>query len=356
MIIQVEPAVSYTHLITDVLSCGLSVLFVMGFVLMGTAAVFAHKRWQKNGTRVEGEIVGYIEKKERGEQTYYFPVYRYTDATGTQHEKTSLLGFGSILQNKIGQKIPLIIHPDNPDDIQEANNKIALYVGYILIGSGVLGIFRMPLVGADGMLTLFMLAPAAFYISRRVRAYAAGERHFLETYIRSALKKSTSTAPLANEKSRTLDIPTAMETERKSSALSGMIAILLSAILFYAGYFFYTDVRHLTENGLHTEATVTSLESSSNSKRSSSLHPVLTFQDMNGKTFTFHSGYGGNLFDYKVGDKTQILYLAENPQGSAEIDLGPLNWIIPIALWIFAILCLSGGLSNLSKLTRPKTL
>ena len=46
---------------------------------------------------------------------------------------------------------------------------------------------------------------------------------------------------------------------------------------------------------------------------------------------------GGNSSDtYKV----QVLYLTENPQKNAIIDRGKWNWIVPIALMGFGVLCL----------------
>lgn len=344
-------------------SQALSVAVATALVLFGAASLYAHKRWQENGFRTQGEIIGMREKRERGEQTFFYPVYRYKDASGATREKVSAVGWSATQPEKIGQIVSLIVHPDDPADVREADSTVGKIAGLVLIGCAAVPVANMLMSGNLNFLTLVMILMAAVYARARIHAYAAGERHVMQKIMKPLKNLDPdfydTDAQQKNVRAQILDKQALEEIDARKQPVIILVCFALSAALFAGGYYFGEKTQKLVEQGIRTEATVVAFETSSKgtgSDKTTSKHPVLSFTDDRGREIVFRSNYGGNVLNYTIGEKAKIFYLPENPDETAELDLGIYNWALPGGLWLFAAFCLMGGISNLRRYMKPKVL
>lgn len=344
-------------------SQALSVVVATTLVLLGAAALYGHKRWKENGFRTDGEIIGMREKRERGEQTFFYPVYRYKDAAGMTREKVSAVGFSTTQTEKVGQTVPLIVDPDDPADVREADSTVGKIAGWVLIGCAAVPVIKTFLSSEFNVSMLVMILIAAVYARARINAYAAGERHVMQkmmTRIKNTDPDFSGTdAQKPSISQQILDKPALEKIDARVQPSIILICFGLAAALFAGGYYMSIETQKLINHGIRTEATVVGFETSRRGTgvdKKSSRHPVLSFTDRKGHEVVFKSGYGGNILNYIVGDKAEIFYLPENPKESAELNLGIYNWAIPGGFWLFGTFCLLGGISNLRRYMKPKVL
>lgn len=89
----------------------------------------------------------------------------------------------------------------------------------------------------------------------------------------------------------------------------GLCLLLVASLLYQNTHAFLTSARL-------TEGTVIDLVESS-TKDSTVYQPIISFQDQNGDAFEFKSTSGSNPPGYLPGDKVEVLYEADNPEGAS---------------------------------------
>ena len=73
---------------------------------------------------------------------------------------------------------------------------------------------------------------------------------------------------------------------------------------------------------------------------------IVDFKDGKGTTLQFKDSQSADYRAYNVGEEVPVLYLERDPRGTATIDHGFLNWILPGALGLFGVLlAVFGGMA-----------
>jgi hypothetical protein len=94
---------------------------------------------------------------------------------------------------------------------------------------------------------------------------------------------------------------------------------------------------------VHARGTVVSLQLESDSD-SSTYHPVVRFSTTDDSSVEFKDRVGTDPPAYHPGDTVAVLYDPELPQGTAIIDRGWWNWLLPGAVCLFGLLVGAAGL------------
>ncbi len=114
----------------------------------------------------------------------------------------------------------------------------------------------------------------------------------------------------------------------KSSPLIGLFAIVLLAY----GIWQSARLAHLEMNGMRSEGRIVRFEEkwSATASGHSSYDPIVKFRTHDNRDVEFEDTIGKYLPMYLHGSNVTVLYAADDPRGSAMIDLGLfLNWSIP---------------------------
>ena len=67
-------------------------------------------------------------------------------------------------------------------------------------------------------------------------------------------------------------------------------------------------------------------------------HFIVDFKDGKGTVFQFRDSQSSSYRAYNEGEEVPVLYLERDPRGTATIDHGLLNWLLPGALGFFGLL------------------
>ena len=139
-------------LVTSVFSEIFAIYFLIGFAIFAAGLLililFALSR--SLGYRTTGRVIGAVElkrikRKERDgkviekHKTMLYPVFQYTTKSGVEREMRSSDGGTSTLSYTTGQAVNLIVREDaDYDDVYDADQKSALFVGLGIAGFGLL--------------------------------------------------------------------------------------------------------------------------------------------------------------------------------------------------------------------------
>lgn len=127
-----------------------------------------------------------------------------------------------------------------------------------------------------------------------------------------------------------------------SDLLTGVALFILGIALSAGGVYFLKEKMEFFNHSTSAEGVVVDIESTTG--RKTTYYPVISFQAMDGNTYTFSPETGtSSAFDFNKGDKLKIKYKKENPQ-MAKIDNFKERWGLPLALLVAGIvILLSGG-------------
>ncbi len=113
---------------------------------------------------------------------------------------------------------------------------------------------------------------------------------------------------------------------------------------------------NLVNYGVHAEGEVTQLhklQCSSGSKHNRTHYdcykPVVSFDTQGGRT-TFQAGQSKTEGGYRVGQKIAVVYMAENPQETADLDDDFQIWSGAGFAFIFGFGFLAGGILQLRRM------
>lgn len=127
-----------------------------------------------------------------------------------------------------------------------------------------------------------------------------------------------------------------------SESLTGVVLFILGMALLVGGIYLLKDKVAFFNNSIQTEGTIVDVESSTR-KNNTYYHPVISFQALDGNTYTILSETGTtSAFDYTKGDKLMVRYIEENPQMAKQDSLMGL-WGLPMALLVAGIVILLAG-------------
>lgn len=117
---------------------------------------------------------------------------------------------------------------------------------------------------------------------------------------------------------------------------------ILGIALSIGGVYFLKEKMEVFNHSTSAEGVVVDIESTTG--RKTTYHPVISFQALDGHTYTFTMETGtSSAFDFNKGDKLKIKYKEETPQ-MAKVDSFKERWGLPLALLVAGIvILLSGG-------------
>ena len=129
--------------------------------------------------------------------------------------------------------------------------------------------------------------------------------------------------------------------------------IVGTALLAGGVYFFKLKMDFYTQS-IQAEGTIIDIESS-RSRQTTYYHPLISFQSVDGETYTFSAETGtSGAYDFTKGDKLMVRYLKEKPH-LASVDSFMEMWATPaIMLAISIVLSLVGAFTCYNYFNRIK--
>ena len=116
--------------------------------------------------------------------------------------------------------------------------------------------------------------------------------------------------------------------KKTSELLTGVAFFLLGIALLGGGVYFLKEKLEFFNHSVQAEGVVVDIESTKSSGRTT-YYPVISFQAVDGKTYSFSPDTGTvSSFEYSKGGKLTIKYRQENPQ-MAKIDSFKERWGLP---------------------------
>lgn len=328
------------------------VLALIGsFFLLGISSVLTWDGLHShvNAWRVDGTIVGVREKNG-----VYYSVYSYTLPNGETREATDNSGSNIVKGRETGSHITLLVSRDDPQKARPAKNTLEYVIAalFALPGGFLLwyGLVAYPLTPLTGVILLGFciygayrfkthmiprnerLSPSAWMAARQVERKKEMESHPVRP-----LEELLNTPEKQIER----------EKQQRTARAAAPLLLLFAAGLIYFGYTEYKTVTNLEETGLRATGTVVRLDTHSNSK-GTSYYPIVSFTDKNGYSFTFKSSFGSSPPMYRTGETVTVLYDAETPQSSAQIDHGIWNKLVPAGIGFIGLMLALLGLRLLS--------
>ncbi|MGW8124006.1 DUF3592 domain-containing protein [Roseivirga echinicomitans] len=144
-----------------------------------------------------------------------------------------------------------------------------------------------------------------------------------------------------------------MKTPQKLS--TGFGFFMLGVMLLIGGGYILTERLAFFNQSTLAEGTIIDIESKDR-KSTTYYYPVVSFNALDGKTYTFSSELGSNSsFDYDEGEKIMVRYMEEQPE-KAKISSFWNLWSLPMTL-LFAglVITLAGSTIVYKSFQKNKT-
>jgi hypothetical protein len=310
-------------------------LLALAALLGGIGALLSGNRlyWRIRARSVRGTIAGVRVSGRR-----YYPVYRYQSPAGKRFQATSDVGVGVSPKLVTGRKLRLLFLKKHPDRVAEAGVQILEAVGW-----GCLVVAAVAVGLALGLWpvttpTWVMLSGTTVFVAYRLRRAmpAGGEKPF-NSLTREPPPDDLMDTPV-HPIEEILSGPVRAERQRKQR-IAGLIVtpILVAAgiAVFALGAHLGRTTYMLLSTGERAHGTVLFCELV-RTLHGSSYYPVVQFSTRKGLAVQFRDKMGSNPAAYQEGQAVDVLYFPAGPEGSATIDRGVLNWLVP------GILCVGG--------------
>jgi hypothetical protein len=333
----------------ELLSTAITALNQAGLLLgsgflggLGALLVGNRLYWRLRATSVSGTLVGL---RSSGGKTYFL-VYRYKlAATRAKVEATSDTGTRSVSGMHTGRAARLLVFPEHPDKVTDADSYIAEIIGGILFAACSVVAYIAVTAWPVTPLTWLMLAGIAVHLVDKLRrSVPIAGRSPAGSILSKPPPENIHAAPLRSvEEIRAQQQRERQLTQRKTGRIVTPILVLVGIGVLALGVYLARTVTRLESAGQRTHGTVVGLELES-TVRSSSYYPVVRFATPEGATVQFRDSAGSNPPAYHEGDVVVVLYLRGSPEQSAIIDKGWWNWLPPVALCVFGAILTSVAL------------
>ena len=301
----------------------------------GVGALLSGNRlyWRFRARTVRGTVAGVRVSGRR-----YYPVYRYQSPAGKRFQATSDVGVGVSAKLVTGRKLKLLFLKKHPDRVAEAGIQVLEAVGWgCLVGAAVavgLALGLWPIT----TFTWAMLSGVVVFVAYRLRrAMPARDEKPFTSLTREPPPEDLVGTPV-HPIEEILSGPVRAERQRKQR-ITGLIVtpILVAAgiTVFALGAHLGRTTYLLLSTGERAHGTVLFCELVK-TLHGSSYYPVVQFATRKGLAVQFRDKMGSNPAAYQEGQVVDVLYFPAGPEGSATIDHGVLNWLVP------GILCVGG--------------
>lgn len=146
--------------------------------------------------------------------------------------------------------------------------------------------------------------------------------------------------------------------------ITGFFFVLIGLGCLWGAYYFGMKTQELLAHGLHTQGKVVNVKQELRTEtkhrqgygdiktQRMMYYPVVAFEDSKHHSVQFTQQGGSSSPSYNKGDEVEVIYLESDPSGTAIIDEGMWNWIVPGSLGLLGIIFAIGGVWAI---IRPRT-
>jgi len=320
------------------------IAFTIALFFLGVALVIigSEIRWRLRALRVNGTITGV-----RKTGAMYHTVYHYTLPDGRSYEGTSNSASSSITGRDTGRSVPLMVMPADPEAATPVNEYLWDITGFVclIFGGGIFYIacisFPFNKISIAAIIITLLQA-----IWRLHKIIIPKDQRLPFAQWKMQRRQSALAQPVQTAETLIAmpEVQKQIETDIKSRKRGCIVFLIFGPVLLGLSLYVGAKVYRLTHEGLHATGAVVELQSDwDTGGHSSTYHPIVVFTDANGAEVRFRSDEGTNPPLYHVGEKVNVLYLADTAQKTAIIDKGIWNWSVTVISGFLGLLMLIGA-------------
>lgn len=347
------------------------VFFIVGLILaaVGGFLFWDARRFASTAVRGEGRVIGFAVKESRrksgGGRTTYSPVVSY-EHQGESYELTGRVS-SSHVTREIGDRVKILISPDNPGDARLDGPAAQILGGiFLLVGLGAMVlfffIFDFSLLSMGiAVVVIAVLVTQAIMKLRAKGIHSMADLKAVASKAKSAHRSGEAGIAEQGEARTVVTDVEEFESGRRGGKagpwvmgvflLVGLGALVGGGILAKQRADFLASALTATGEVIDFERRT----STSDGRTTTTYYPVVRYQPPGrAETFTFEHDSGSSSPGYRRGESVTVLYAPDDP-GDAIIDAGLLNWLGPSLMIVLGgVFALVGGLGLRSRTKQRK--
>ncbi len=316
-----------------------------GFLaLIGLFLVINNLHWQMHAARMNAVITGV-----RRDDRIFYPVYRYITPAGETLEAVSDSGSTRLQGKETGRAVVLRAFADDPQNIR-SDLRGNFLIGLVFLLPGLVMLYA----GWDDKLFSPAGAVAAgallLWAALRLRKIFIPRQHRLNKDDWKKTKRAERKARFDKMELTTIEAWLQSPAGRSDAAKAAQarriaIPLMLAAGVLLLALAYNTGQRVLTlqQSGLRAEGQITGFDSRTGDGNTI-YHAIIRFNEPDGGAVHFTDAVGSSHPRHKTGDAVRVLYLKDDPAGSAMIDSGGWrNWIWTALMAATGVLLMIGA-------------
>ena len=292
--------------------------------------------WRLWARRVKGVVIGV-----RAPRKYlYYPVFRYRlTSTGKWLQATADSGALPNPDLVTGRKARLLVFKKFPDRVADADTRVLETVGGLFLALGGTGIgIAMRFWPVTPMTWVIVAVIGVFLLYLLRRTTPRRKEPPFSSVWRTARPANLLESPVQPIEAL-LEGPIRAERRRKQRVTGRIVTPILVlaglGVLALGGYLGRTI--YLLKSSGDSAPGIVQFSELKKTTHGSSYYPVVEFATREGARVQFRDGMGSNPAAYREGEPVTVLYFRNQPEETATIDRGLLNWLVP------GILCVMGS-------------
>jgi hypothetical protein len=312
-----------------------ALLLIGGFACLGLGVLLVGNEvhWRRKAIHVAGIISGVRQKGK-----VFYPVYRYQLPDGTVYDSTSDIGSAAFKGKETGRMVPLMVLPDQPAAARATNNWAFGAVGAFLALAGLLLIFLAVVQYPVTQMT-WMLGVALFcYSGMKLQSILIPKGQRLTLAAWKMAMKQKHDAEMQGLPLIRIEEMLAADSGKKIIAqqilarrVAGPLMFGCGMLLLVAGVQFSNGLENMLSRGISAQGQVVEM-AGAEAGDSDIVYPVVVFTDSQGRSIRFYDRKGQEQSEISVGDAVEVLYVPDDPEKTAMIDRGMMNYLRPLLL------------------------
>ncbi|MEZ0226834.1 MAG: DUF3592 domain-containing protein [Alphaproteobacteria bacterium] len=149
---------------------------------------------------------------------------------------------------------------------------------------------------------------------------------------------------------------------RPAGPFVGFVFLVIGIGCLWGTWHFGMQTRELLSNGLHATGQVIDVKEEVREEtqhregrsdirvRRMTYHPVVKFEDNRRHSWEFTEQTGSSEPSYNKGESVEVIYLEKDPKGTAIINQGALNWLVPGVLGLLGVIFTLGGVWTVTQM------
>lgn len=330
------------------------------FVLFGLYFIADTYNFRKFAAQTDGKVLGYEKEvsrsRQHGSSTTYSPVIEFVLGVETYRFKAGISS--SNMSHQIGDTVPVYYKANDPHEAQiKSSLRYILGGAFFAMGAVAVTIGAINIeLGLEtlGLGALILGSIAYKFFQVKARANAQGIHTVAEYIAAGKADEPGLDGGLYGTEGKNYqpgeNFITESEAVVKNQTIPvwGIAIILLIAVGALGGTAYTAKQQHeFLQSAAKTMGTVTGFDSST-SDGTTTYRPIVRYQYSDGSEISFTSSWGSSNPSESEGDKVLVLFDPDN-KGSAQLDKGILNWIIPGILGFVALVFFYSGIFSIKK-------